>query len=112
MLGISDYEGDGLRLWNKIKNLFKRGGYALQEEIKTINDLPKINIDPEELQRIERNFVDYQGRYPKVEYINSMGELRKRDYFYLNMSKLTSEYLSGLVFNEQCEIKEIGRAKV
>jgi len=93
-----------LRLWDRIKNFFKRGGYALRGELKTINDHPKINIDPEELQRIERNFIDYQGRYPRVEYINSMGELRKRDYFYLNMSKLTAEYLAGLVFNEQCEI--------
>src|SRR5690625_1400341 len=33
-----------------------------------------------------------------------MGHLQKRDYFYLNMTKLTAEYLAGLVFNEQCEI--------
>src|SRR5690625_5264871 len=79
--------------------------YALTgKELQTINDHPKINIDPQELQRINRNFIDYQGNYPKVEYINSMGHLQKRDYFYLNMSKLTAEYLAGLVFNEQCEI--------
>src|SRR5690625_7628109 len=28
----------------------------------------------------------------------------EHDYFYLNMTKLTAEYLAGLVFNEQCEI--------
>lgn len=72
--------------------------------LKTINDHPKINIDPDELARIERNFAEYRGDYPKVEYYNSMGELRKRDYMHLNMVKLTSELLSGLVFNEQCEI--------
>src|SRR5699024_8866441 len=74
------------------------------QELKTINDHDKINIDPEELQRIERNFIDYKGKYPKVEYHNSMGELQKRDYFYLNMTKLTAEYLAGLVFNEECEV--------
>src|SRR5690625_1469832 len=92
-------------MWQRIKNWFKRGGYALTgKELQTINDHPKISIDPNELARIERNFIDYQGNYPKVEYINSMGHLQKRDYFYLNMSKLTAEYLAGLVFNEQCEI--------
>lgn len=97
--------GVGLRMIDRIKNWFRRGAYALTEkELKTINDHPKINIDPMELQRIEKNFIDYQGKYPKVEYINSMGHLQKRDYFYLNMSKLTAEYLAGLVFNEQCEI--------
>ncbi|UTR17021.1 phage portal protein [Salipaludibacillus sp. LMS25] len=89
-----------------IKNWFKRGGQALTggETLKTINDHPKINIDPEELARIERNFDEYKGNYPQVEYINSMGHLKKRNYMHLNMLKLSSELLSGLVFNEQCEI--------
>ncbi|MCM3110674.1 phage portal protein [Lederbergia lenta] len=88
-----------------IKNLFKRGGYALSgQTLKTINDHPKINIDPNELARIERNFEEYKGNYPKVEYFNSMGELRKRKYMTINMIKLSSELLSGLVFNEQCDV--------
>lgn len=92
-------------MWQRIKNWFKRGGYRLTgKELQTINDHPKINIDPEELQRINKNFIDYQGKYPKVEYFNSMGDLVDRDYFYLNMTKLTAEYLAGLVFNEQCEV--------
>lgn len=94
-----------MRIIERIKNWFKRGGYALTgQELQTINDHPKINIDPLELQRIRRNFIDYQGNYQQVEYRNSMGQLKKRNYFYLNMSKLTAEYLAGLVFNEQCEI--------
>ena len=88
-----------------IKNLFKRGGYALTgQTLKTINDHPKINIDPNELARIERNFNQYKGNYPKVEYYNSNGHKRERDYMTINMIKLSSELLSGLVFNEQCEI--------
>lgn len=88
-----------------IKNLFKRGGRTLSvQALKSINDHPKVNIDPEELARIERNFNEYKGEYPKVEYLNSMGELKNRDYMHLNMMKLSSELLSSLVFNEQCEI--------
>lgn len=89
----------------KIKNLFTKGGYALTgQALKTINDHPKINIDPKELMRIEQNFKQYKGDYPKVKYYNSNGELQKRDYVTLNMIKLSSELLSGLVFNEQCDV--------
>ena len=89
----------------RIKNFFKKGGYALSgKELKTINDHPKINIDPNELARIERNLRQYQGDYPKVEYVNSYGELKKRDYMTLNIRKLSASVLAGLVFNEQCEI--------
>lgn len=94
-----------MRIIDRIKNFFRRGAYAVSgENLKTINDHPKVSIDPSELNRIERNFIDYQARYPKVKYVNSMGDKVKRDYFHLNMSKLTARYLSGLVFNEQCEV--------
>ncbi|WBX81302.1 phage portal protein [Virgibacillus salarius] len=92
-------------LIQRIKNLFKRGGYALSGQmLKTINDHPKVNIDPAELARIERNMRQYAGDYPKVEYINSDGELRERDYMPLNMRKLSADVLAGLVFNEQCSV--------
>lgn len=88
-----------------IKNFFKRGGYALTgQTLKTINDHPKINIDPTELVRIERNFKEYKGHYPDVEYLNSNSVKQKRKYMSINMIKLSSELLSGLVFNEQCDI--------
>lgn len=94
-----------MRIIQRIKGWFKRGEYALTgKSLSTINDHEKVNIDPEELVRIERNFVDYKGKYPKVEYLNSLGDKRKRDYFYLNMTKQTAAHLAGLVFNEQCEI--------
>src|SRR5699024_2377912 len=53
---------------------------------------------------IEHNLNQYNGNYPKVEYYNSNGELRKRDYMTLNMRKLSADVLSGLVFNEQCDV--------
>ncbi|WP_226895135.1 phage portal protein [Oceanobacillus oncorhynchi] len=74
------------------------------QTLKTINDHPKINIDPAELERIEQDFREYKGSYPKVEYYNTYGQKQERDYMTLNMVKLTSELLSGLVFNEQCDI--------
>lgn len=74
------------------------------QTLKSINDHPKINIDPQELARIERNLRQYQGDYPQVEYINSHGHVEKRDYMTLNLRKLSADVLSGLVFNEQCEV--------
>ncbi|PAE27941.1 capsid protein [Paenibacillus sp. 7884-2] len=74
------------------------------KDLKIINDHPKINIDPNELARIERNLKQYEGNYPQVEYINSHGDLQKRDYMTLNLRKLSADVLAGLVFNEQCDI--------
>ena len=94
-----------MKIIDRIKNLFKRGGYALSgQTLKSINDHPKINIDPAELARIEANFNIYKGNYPKIDYVNSMGDQQKRDYMNLNMMKLSADLLSGLVFNEQCEV--------
>lgn len=94
-----------MRVIDKIKNFFKRGGYRLTgQSLNTLNDHPKINIDPNELSRIGRNFNDYRGMHPPVEYVNSMGDKKKRNYMHINLTKLTAKYLSGLVFNEQCEI--------
>lgn len=74
------------------------------QTLKSINDHPKINIDPAELARIESSFGIYKGDYDQVKYINSAGHQKERDYQSINMMKLSSSLLSGLVFNEQCEI--------
>ncbi|MEK4149991.1 phage portal protein [Robertmurraya sp. FSL W8-0741] len=94
-----------MKVIQRIKNLFKRGGYALSgQTLMTINDHPKINIDPKELERIERNLRQYQGDYPPVKYVNSQGETKERDFMTLNLRKLSASVLAGLIFNEQCEI--------
>lgn len=91
---------------DRIKNMFKKGGYALtSESLDTINDHPKINLDPEELIRIENNFREYKNDYPDIEYINSNNQSAKRKYMALNLRKMTAEMMSSLVFNEQTEIK-------
>ncbi|MEK5108208.1 phage portal protein [Cytobacillus sp. FSL K6-0129] len=94
-----------MRIIDRVKSLFKRGGYDLAgKNLKSINDHPKINIDPKELARIERNMKQYANEYPQVEYFNSQGLLKKRDYMPLNMRKLSADVLAGLIFNEQCEV--------
>ena len=75
------------------------------ERLTTINDHPKVNINPDELERISQDFREYAGKYPKVKYINSNNDSCNRDYCFLNMRKLTAEMMSSLVFNEQVEIK-------
>lgn len=94
-----------MKVFDRIKSWFVKGGYMLTGQTLTnLNTHDKINIDPNELNRINRNFDDYKGNYPKVKYVNSMGETRERDYMHLNLTKNTAKYLSGLVFNEQCEV--------
>lgn len=93
-------------LIESIKNLFKRGGYKLVgNKLVNITDHPKVNADEKELKRIERAFREYRNDYPKIEYLNSFNQERKRDYMTINMRKLTAEMMASLVFNEQAEIK-------
>lgn len=94
-----------MKIIQRIKNFFKKGGYKLTgQALNTLNDHPLINIDPNELDRIQRNFRDYKGLHDKVTYINSNKKRVQRDYSHLNLTKITAKYLSGLVFNEQCEV--------
>lgn len=94
-----------MNIIDRVKDFFKRGGYTLENQaLTTINDHDKVNIDPNELSRIERNMRQYKGDYPLIEYINSSGNKKERDYITLNMRKLSANVLAGLVFNEQCEI--------
>lgn len=75
-----------------------------KEEYNSILDHPKINFDSKELDRIKESFMHYKGEYPKVTYVNSLRNKREREYFYINMTKVVSKYLTKLVFNERCEI--------
>lgn len=94
-----------MKLVDRIKKMFQKGGYALNGQVlKTINDHEKINIDPDELRRIDESFRIYKGDYEQVEYVNSHGLPMTRDYQSVNMLKLSSSLLSDLVFNEECEI--------
>ncbi|MGM0238413.1 phage portal protein [Enterococcus sp. AZ103] len=76
-----------------------------RQTLNTINDHPKVNIDPIELKRIDQDFREYRNDYDEISYINSNNQMKKRKYMTMNMRKLTAEMLASLVFNEQVEIK-------
>ena len=67
------------------------------QSLQSLNDHPKINIDPNELLRISSSFDLYRNIYPQIEYVNSNGKAKKRDYNAFNMVKTTSEMMSSLV---------------
>lgn len=95
--------------WQQLKYFFKRGGKRLEmlavgENLESIEKHPKINVDKQERERIKQNFNIYAGKYDRVNYINSNGKSVQRDFFYLNMMKEVSRYISSVVFNEQCKI--------
>lgn len=73
-------------------------------DLQNINNHPDVNVDPIELQRIDRDFREYKNETEMIEFVNSMNNVRKRPKTKLNMRKLTSEIMASLVFNEQCEI--------
>lgn len=96
-------------LLDTIKKWWNKGGDAIvammdKEEYNSILDHPKVNFEQEELNRIKASFTHYRGEYPKLKYLNSMHEEQERDYIHLNMTKVVSEHMATLVFNEQCEI--------
>lgn len=94
-----------MKAWESVKKWFRKGGRLVtgKKALESINDHPKINIDPNEIKRIERNLREYRGKFPKVKYQNSNKDLVERDYTHMNILKLSAELLSGLVYNEQNE---------
>lgn len=80
------------------------------EYYQRLIDHPRINIDPDELRRIELAFKDYRGEYPRVEEISTNRERIERDFNYLNMTKEVAKHLAALTINEKCEISIGGDA--
>lgn len=75
-----------------------------QQGYERLIDHPRINIDPEELKRIEESFRDYRGQYPRVRELNVEHERIEREFNYLNMTKEVANHLTTLLINEKCEI--------
>ena len=90
----------------KIKNWFKKGGVKLGmvEELKDITEHPKIAISKDEVNRIRDNIKHYQSSYDNVQYTNSEGKSREREFHSLQVPKILARKLSKLVFNEGVEI--------
>lgn len=106
-----------MTIWQRIKNLFKRGGYNLTtigQDYSSVFEHPKISFDRREFDRIRNSLRVYAGRYDDVKYINSKGKEKTRKFQYLNMMKEVTRILSGVLFNEQCIVRidsELDRAQ-
>lgn len=74
------------------------------ESLNEITDHPKISVDSAEYLRIQDNKRIYRNIFEQVEYLNSEGEIVKRDFHSLNVSKVVARKLSKLVFNDGCSI--------
>lgn len=91
-----------------IKNWFRKGGGIIpmkeHEYYERLIDHPRINIDPDELRRIETTFNDYRGKYPKVRELNAERERIERDYRFLNMTKEVANHMATLSINENVDV--------
>lgn len=98
-----------MKLWNKVKNFFKRGGKAIDmsingKELAGITDHPKITIEADEYKRIDENIRYYSNIYKPVEFINSKAKRRTRPFYPLNITKTAARRLASVIFNEKCKI--------
>ena len=93
-------------MFERIKNWFKKGGVKLGmvKELNDITEHPKIAISKDEINRIRDNLRHYQSSYDKVQYMNSEGRLKEREFHSLQIPKILARKLSKLVFNEGVEI--------
>ncbi|MCG4280848.1 phage portal protein [Lacticaseibacillus saniviri] len=77
---------------------------GIVDELATITDHPKINIDAKEYDRIDVDRTFFEGKFPDIKYKNSYGEQQKRPYVSLNMLQVISRRLASLLYNEQSKI--------
>lgn len=94
-------------MFERIKNLFRKGGATLGviNSLGTVLEHPKITMTQDEYKRIQENISFYQSNFPLVEYLNSDNELQHRPYRAINVSKAVARRLAKLVFNEGCTVK-------
>lgn len=78
------------------------------EELYSIFDHPQVDFNAEEFRRIDESFMMYAGKYPDVNYLNSLRETKTRPYHHLNMLQVVAKQMGSLLFNEHCDIKIAG----
>lgn len=93
----------------RIKNFFTKGVDRVNMSINGISiakvtDHPKISIDSREYIRIARNLQYYSNYFPEIQYKNSFGEKKKREFKSLNITKTASRRLASIIFNEKCKV--------
>jgi len=94
-----------LRLLERFKNWIRGGAMVGNtEELKSILDHPKIDMNKKEHDRIQQSLKLYRGRHAKVVYFNSKRQRRERDRKTINMTKKVANKLASVTFNEKCKI--------
>ena len=95
-----------MAFWDTLRNLFRKGSAAvgMTKSLGQIIDDPRINLPPDEVERIARARRYYQDDLKKVTHKNSYGETRKHELQSVNVTKLASAKLASLIFNEQCQV--------
>lgn len=96
-------------MFNRLKELIK-GGLRKMNVIKHMedrNDLEGAKANEEMFAYIEQWKSLYRGFYKpwhNVQYQTLDGKDKERDMRYLNVAKVASNEMSGLIFNEKCNI--------
>lgn len=93
-------------LIDRLKLFFRKGGakVGMVKQLNKITDDERIAISQSEYDRIDKNMKFYQNKFPKVEFINSNGDKKRRPFYGSELDKKACERLASILFNEQCEI--------
>lgn len=93
-------------MFEKIKNLFRKGGAAIGmiNSLDKITDHPKIGVDSNEYVRIKKDLLYFNGKFPLQKYNDANGKEQSRPYTSLNVLQLASKRMASIVFNEQAKI--------
>ncbi|KRL91858.1 minor structural protein gp61 [Limosilactobacillus equigenerosi DSM 18793 = JCM 14505] len=95
-----------MNIFNRFINSILKGGAKLgmTQSLGSITDDSRINIDPEEYERINKAIKYYRDDFEKVTYKNTYGVKRTRDLLSINVTKMAAHRLATVIFNEQCTI--------
>lgn len=74
------------------------------QKLNSILEHPKVAVTSEEYNRILSNLAYYQSRFDPIEFINTDGNKRQRDFNHLPLARTAAKKIASLVYNEQAEI--------
>ncbi len=89
-----------------VKNLLRKGGAKLGmvDQLGSILDHPKIDMDAGEYDRIAADRRYFEGDFKLIHYLNTEHQLKKRPYVSLNMLQVICRRMASLLYNEQAKI--------
>ena len=77
---------------------------GIGKSLVNITDDERINIDPLEYERINKDLVYYSGLPSDVKYMMSDGKEKTRKQIGVNMTEKVAKRLASIVFNEKCSV--------